>query len=919
MKSFIRKLMWLTQRRRKDAELRQELQFHLEEEAEERREEGVSREQANWAARRDLGNVSLLQENVRAVWIWTFWERLLQDLRYAWRMMMANKAFSGLAILSLALGIGANTAIFSFMDSLLLRALPVSDPTSLAVLRWHARGRGGEDQRASQIMPVLQSMSGHFDNDAKTGLAGGIFPFPAFEVLRQQGGPVFSTLFAYYRAGTMHLTIKGEAELAGGEYVSGGYFGGLSVSPAAGRLILDEDDRAGAPPVVVISSALAARRFDGAANAPGQSILINNQPFTVVGVAPAEFFGVDPGSAPDFYLPLHSSLLLSEGHGWLAQAFLEPHLYWIEMMGRLRPGVSLAQAQAFLAPAFEQWVAGTATTDRERANLPKLALTEGAGGLDTLRRAYTKPLYVLLVLVGLILAIACANVANLLLARATARRSEIALRLSVGASRLRVVRQLLTESILLASLGGAVGILFAVWGIRFLARLLEAGETPFLLHPTLNWHALGVTAALSLLTGILFGLVPALQSTRVDVGPALKQVRSSEARTRVPLGLSRLLVISQITLSMLLLVAAGLFVRTLISLHSIDLGFNRENVLLFELNARQAGHHDPEISAFYADLRMRFSSIPGVRSASLSQSSLIGAGTGLPISPPGREPDENTRILFVGPDFFKTMQIPILVGRGIEASDRPGSQQVAVISELFAKVNFGDRNPLGQHLIMQDEGRDLQIVGVSRNARYGRLKHALPPVVYIPYDQGVPPPMQMVYALRTAGDPLALVNTVRQIVRKEDPRVPVSDVKTQVAEIDQTINQEITFARLCAALAVLALVMASVGLYGTMSYKVARRTGEIGIRMALGAQRGTVIWMVLSEVLLLAAAGLAIGIPTALAISSLIESFLFGMKPNDPLALIVAVAALLSAAVLAGYFPAWKASRIDPMIALRHE
>jgi macrolide transport system ATP-binding/permease protein len=589
------------------------------------------------------------------------------------------------------------------------------------------------------------------------------------------------------------------------------------------------------------------------------------------------------------------------------------------MMGRLRPGVTLAQAQTVLAPVFQQWVAGTATTDQERANLPKFALEEGAGGLDTLRRAYSKPLYVLLVLVGLILAIACANVANLLLARATARRSEIALRLSVGAGRLRVVRQLLTESMLLASLGGAVGILFAVWGIRFLARLLGAGETPFLLHPSLNWHVLGMTAALSLLTGILFGVVPAIQSTRVDVGPALKQVRSSEVRTRGPLSLSRLLVVSQIVLSMLLLVAAGLFVRTLISLQSLDLGFNRENVLLFELNARQAGHHHPEISAFYADLRVRFSSIPGVRSASLSHSSLIGAGTGLPINPPGREPDENTRILFVGPDFFKTMQIPTLLGRGIEASDRPGSRQVAVISELFAKANFGDRNPLGQHLIMQDEGRDLQIVGVSRNARYGGLKQALPPVVYIPYDQGFPPPMQMVYALRTAGDPLALVNTVRQIVRQADPRVPVSDVKTQMAEIDETINQEITFAKLCTALAVLALVIASVGLYGTMSYKVARRTGEIGIRMALGAQRRAVVWMVLREVLVLAAAGLTIGIPTALATSSLIESFLFGMKPNDPLALTVAVAALLSAAILAGYFPAWKASRIDPMIALRHE
>jgi macrolide transport system ATP-binding/permease protein len=929
MRSFIRKLIWLAQRRRKEAELRAELEFHLDEEAEERQAEGSTLQQARWAAHRDLGNLTLLQENIRAVWISTFWEQFLQDVRYALRMMAANKTFSALAILSLALGIGANAAIYSFMDSLLQRALPVPDPGSLAVLNWHPQARVEPGQRMSQLVPVVQAMSGHFDDDPQWGLVAGIFPFPAFELLQENSASVFSSLFAYRSAGIMNLTIKGEAGLASGEYVSGDYFHGLSVAPAAGRLIIPDDDRTGAPPVVVISWALSQRRFGGATNATGQPILINNRPVTVVGVTPPEFFGVDPAAAPDFYLPMHANLLVQDpGRCCPAQAYLEPHLYWIEMMGRLRPGVSQVQAQAALAPVFQQWVASTATTYRERANLPALVIQEGAGGLYTLRRQYSKPLYVLLTLVGLILAIACANVANLLLARATARRGEMALRLSLGAGRLRLVRQLLTESVLLASLGGVLGVLFAIWGIRFLTLLLANGRADFTLHANLNWHVLGATAALSLLTGVLFGLAPALQATRVDVVPALKQLRTTEARTRVPVRLNQVLVVFQIALSLLLLVAAGLFVRTLVNLQSVELGFNRENVLLFRLNARQAGHQDPEIIAFYTELQRRFSLIPGVRNATLSNSSLIHAGLGFPISVHGAsprvrgaQPDEATRILTVGPEFFKTMQIPILAGREIEEHDQTGSLPVAVVSELFAKANFGDQNPLGQHLDMTGgpTPRDMEIVGVSKNARYGGLKHVIPPVVYIPYNQGFPQPREMVYALRTAGDPLAYVKTVREIVRQADARVPLSDVRTQVVDIDQTINQEITFAKLCTAFAALALTIACVGLYGTMSYKVARRTGEIGIRMALGAQRGAVVWMVLREVLVLAAVGLLTSVPLTLATSKLIESFLFGMKPNDPLALSLAVTILVSAALVAGYLPARKASRIDPMIALRHE
>jgi macrolide transport system ATP-binding/permease protein len=923
MTSFFRKLSWLRRRRSKEVELREELQFHLDEEAEERQAQGLANEEARLAARRDLGNITLVQENTRAIWGWTLAEQSGQDLRYALRTMAGNRLFTLLAVVSLALGIGANSAIYSFMDAILLRSLPVSDPASLVVLNWRTRAGEGDS--------VMKGMSGSTYGDSKSGVTAGIFPFPAFEFFRKSDS-VFSIVFAHFpswQVRRLNLAIQGQAEIAAGWMVSGDYFRGLGIPPAAGRLIVPNDDRPGAVAVAVVSYAFSQRRFGRAANAAGQPILIDNLPFTVVGVTPPEFFGVDPEAAPDVYLPMHTNELLGAAHqfGFRAENYLDPHYYWVHIMGRLRPGVSVAQAQAALAPAFHQWVASTATNDRERANLPELVVKEGAGGLDSLRRQYSKPLYVLLTLVGLILALTCANVANLLLARAAARRREIALRLTLGAGRLRVVRQLLTESVLLASLGGALGVLFAIWGIRFLTVLLANGRGDFTLHADLNWHVMGVAAALSLLTGVLFGLAPALQSTRVDVMPALKETRAGQPAARHSfqrISLSHVLVVGQIAISLLMLVAAGLFVRTLSNLQSIELGFNRENVLLLQLDARKAGHKDPEIAAFYSDLRKRFSAIAGVRDASLSEDSLIEAGTGLPLGVSGAPPNPHNRILSVGPAFFRTMQIPILAGRDIEERDGLGSPAVTVINEVFAKANFDDRNPLGQHLILREtEGgrpaRDMEIVGVSRNACYGGLTEKIRPVAYIPYNQGFPQPDAMVYALRTSGDPLLYVNSVRELVRQADARVPVSEVRSQVADIDRTIGQEITFAELCSGFAILALVIACVGLYGVVSYNVARRTGEIGIRMALGAQRGRVVWMVLREVFLLAAVGLGIGVPTALATSKLVESFLFGMKPNDPPSLALAVAILLSAALLAGYMPARKASRIDPMVALRHE
>src|SRR5438067_5787419 len=713
---LIRRLRyWLESDKRSEA-LREEMELHLAEKAAELQADGMTPERAMAEARRRFGNVGLKHEESREIWIKRFLSELGQDVRYGFRTMAANKAFSALAVLSLALGIGANTAIYSLMESILLRSLPVADPESLVVLNWHSRPPKEGDKASVHVVHGLQGM---FWPGDKGALVGGIFPYRAFETLREEK-PVFSTLFGYFTGHNCTLAVRGHATSASTEYVTGEYFRGLAVSPAAGHLIDSEDDRPGAAPVAVVSFAASRQRFGGPSNAIGQAILVDNVPFTVIGVAPPEFFGVDPAMAPDLYLPLHTNVLV-DGTG-AARMYGDGNFYWIEMMGRLRPGVSMAQAQAALAPHFHQWVATTARTDGERANLPALMLNPGAAGLGSLRRKYSKPLYVLLTMVGLILAIACANIANLLLARAAARRREMAVRLSLGAGRFRVVRQLLTESVMLASLGGALGVLFAIWGVRSLTLLFSNGQPNFTLHAELNWKVLGVTAALSVVCGLLFGLAPAIQSTRPDVMPALKNGRGGGPRRRAQL----VLVVAQITVSFLLLVAAGLFVRTLNKLHSVQLGYARENILLFSLNARQAGHRAPEIATFYANLRKRCESIHGVSSATLSQSSIISSGrVGSAIRGTmkvGADEIEGARALVAGPGFLTTMQIPILAGREIDDRDQPDSTPVAVISERLARTYFGNENPLGRRITFVDDKRDLEIVGVSVNLRYGSLK-----------------------------------------------------------------------------------------------------------------------------------------------------------------------------------------------------
>ena len=849
-------------------------------------------------------------------------DSLLSDVRFALRTMMGRPLFTVTAVLSLALGIGANTAIYSFLDSILMRALPVLDPESLMVLTWHSK----------QHPAVARRFSGTTYTLPKTGYTSPNFPYPAYELIRQRND-VFSSLFAFSGAGRLNVQVRGQADIAQGQYVSGEFFSGLGVPPAAGRLLANSDDGISGPMSAVLSYAYAQRRFGEPPKAVGETILINGSPFAVAGVTAPEFFGVNPAGVQDIYLPMQTSRVLELQFGMTGlrndvnTRYAETNFYWVQMMGRLRPGVTMEEAQARLAPLFHNFVASTAANDRERTDMPELLLQEGAGGLDSLRRQYSKPLYVLITVVGLILVIACANMANLLLARAAGRRREIGVRLSLGAGRWRIIRQLLTESVLLACLGGLLGVALAKWGIGALTLLIANGRENFTLYATLNWRVLAVTFGLSVLTGVLFGLAPALQSTDVDLLSALKQTRAGERRFqirgRLRVSLGQALAVGQIAMSLLLLAGAALFLRTLNNLNSIPVGFNRQNLLLVSLNARQAGYKDDALMRFYHDLQARLARIPGVRSASVSNYAMLSQSRNTTdFRIPGKpDPGISVTVLSVGPGYLGTMGIPVLLGRDLDDRDFRRSGAAAVVNELFAKRWFGAESPVGKHFLMKTNGEtDFEIVGVAETTPFHSLKDNVPPVAYVIYNHNPGQVLgQMLFTLRTAGDPMALANAVRQVVREADARVPIFSFSTEARQIDQTIWQERVFAKLCTCFALLAVAIAGVGLYGMMAYSVARRTNEIGIRMALGARRGALVGMVLREVFGITAVGLAIGLAAAFATTRFLESFLFRMKPNDPIALAGAAAFLLAAALAAGYAPARRASRIDPWIALRDE
>ncbi len=843
---------------------------------------------------------------------------LLQDIRYGLRMLVRSPGFTVVAALSLALGIGANTAIFTLIDAVLLKSLPVQNPQELVNLRWAAK---------AWPEPYATSMNGSSWPEGG-GMVGTSLSYRTFEEFRFRN-QVFSGMLGFATLGRVNVMVQGEAGLAQGQLVSGDYFSSLGLTPFVGRLLTMDDDRPGAAPVAVISHGLWQRRFGGDRAVAGKLVTINGAAFTIAGVTPPEFFGLSPGAAIEVSIPLAAQPQVAPERG--TALFTTPTNWWLLMMGRLKPGVTVEQARSGLDVIFQQSVTeGVVFTPGKPVVKPSLQIVSGGQGLDSLRRQFSQPLFILMSVVGVVLLIACANVANLLLARAAARQKEIAVRLSLGASRARLVAQLLTESLLLAALGGLAGLVLAQWGSRLLVAMMQRGNNPVVLNLTPDLNVLAFTAGACLLTGLLFGLAPAFRTTRVDLTPALKSATGTGGG-RLRLGLSKTLVVAQVALSLVLLFGAGLFVRTLVNLSTMDIGFDRNNLLLFGVNAPQAGYKGIRLGDFYSQVERGLQSLPGVTSATMSAHRLLSGGmrsSGILVpgysAPDGKTP--SVAVLHVSPSFFDTMRIPLLLGRGLDPQDDENRPKVAIVNQSFVRKFFPGEQPVGRTFTFsRREGKNpsIEIVGVVKDARYNNLRRDQPAILYLPVRQDLEGIGSMNFEIRTSGDPKAVIPAARAVVDSLDKRIPLFDVKTQTEQIDELLLQERLFAKLTTFFSVLALLLACVGLYGILSYAVLRRTGEIGIRMALGAQRGNILRMVLRETLLLVGIGVTLGVPVAWAIaklaSSQVAAMLFGLNSTDIPTIAGAAALMALVAAIAGFLPARRASQVHPMVALRYE
>jgi predicted permease len=878
----------------RERDLERELRSDLELEAAERQEGGVPADEARYAARRAFGNTTLVQEQVRATWGWTWCERLIEDLRYGARTLRKSPVFTAVAVLSLALGIGANSAIFTLIDAVMLRSLPVAEPGQLVEIeKFYDNQKGG-------------------------------FSYPLYQELRDRN-QVFGGLLT---ASKTPLRLSDEPEGAGaqGQYVSGNFFQVLGVRAWLGRTIVPEDDRlsqGGGNPVVVIGYSLWQRRFGGDAAAVGKTLPVEGRPFTVVGVLPPGFYGMQVGRTLDFAIPIAREAQIRP-QSWLG----ESDYNWLSVAGRLQPGVSRTRARADLAVVFHQFLlahagGGSDPHERELALSQRLEVSPAANGLSAPRDAFSHPLLILMAAVALVLLIACANLANLLLDRASARRREMAVRLAIGAGRGRLVRQLLTESLLLSALGGLLGLFLAWWGSAFLVSMMANGGTPLRLDLHLDARVLAFTFSVSVLTGMLFGVAPAFRSTRVDVGPALKEGGRAVGRDASRAWLGKALVMAQVALSLMLLAGAGLFMGTLRNLHTMDAGFERAGILLSTIEPGTAGYHGPALANFYRALLLRVRQVPGVRACGLSLiTPIAGGGVDLPAKVEGYAPapheDNTVYVNRVSPGYFAAFGTPLLAGRDFDWHDRPESPPVALINESMARYYFHNASPLGRWVALGG-GEPARIVGVVKDARYVSLREPIHRTVYVNAFQMAEMDQGLEFAVRTAANPLQLPAAIRREVRAIGGNVPVKNETTFDRQIDQSLMQERLMATLSSFFGALALLLAAIGTYGVLAYAVGRRTNEIGIRMALGASGGSVLWMILRETVGLVLGGIAVGLPLTLAVTRLTGKLLFGLTPADPLTLALAMFAMVVTAAGASYLPARRAARVDPMVALRYE
>jgi predicted permease len=892
-----------------EREMHEELQFHIEEYADALQRGGVPADEARRRARVAFGSVDAREEECREALGLRLLDELRADLRYATRLLRDAPAFTSVAILSLALGIGANTAIFSLLHSVMWKALPVSAPEELRQLSWVSGPR-----------LVMESTWGNLSPTLNGGRTSTSFSYPVFQQLRKQTRQL-GGLFAFKPITRMTAVIDGQAELVGGELVSGDYFQTLRLVPSAGRPILPSDDeRREDGTVAVISDAFWSRRFGREASAVGRSIRVNQIVVTIVGVNPPQFSGLEPGRNPDLFLPLSMQpVVMPWQYGKSPSLVDDPEYWWVLVMGRTKPGVDERGAETALDTVLRQAVHFT-LPNKSGQDQPRLRLLPGGKGLDDVREAFGTQLYVLVALVGLVLAIACANLASLLLARAASRHREFSLRLALGAGRGRIARQMLTEGLLLATIGGATGIVFGYWMRNGIPHLLSTPWEAGPLRAEFDVTVLAASLIVTAVTGVLFSLAPVWQATRLELTAALKDAgHATMGRSRQ--FARRALIAFQVAVSVLLLIGAGLFARTLWNLRSTDLGFRAERVLLFNVDPPRTRYAGTQRTALFQQLEREVGRLPGVESSSLSSEALVAHSSSTTrISSTGEAPVEGEAarawVNDVGDRFFETMGIPILLGRALDAQDREGSLRVAVVNQQFARKFFPGGNPLGKTFWRRNTPH--HIVGICGDARYDRVTTPMPPTFYAPFAQAMELG-SMTFEVRTAVDPVSLTNSIRRVVRSIDKDLPVFDVRTQVEQIDATFSRQRLFATLTLAFGLLALILACVGIYGIIASSVASRISEIGVRMALGADRRRVLFMILREAVSLAGLGIAVGLLAAAALARYVETLLYGLTPFDPLTAIAAVVLMLIVAVVSGWLPARFAAALEPMQALRHE
>jgi predicted permease len=890
---LIYRLRSLFGRRAAEAELDEELAFHLEHETGKLVRSGLAPEEARRRARIAIGGAAQIKEDVRDEWLWRWCRDVAQDARYAFRALRQSPTFTAVAVLSLALGIGANTAIFSILNAVVMKPLPVREPARLVHFF-----EGGDDDFNNAVWQEIRS--------------------------RQD---VLSSAFAYSETG-FDLADGGERRPAKGLYVSGEYFRTLGVSGAIGRVLTADDDQRGSTPVAVLSYGFWQREYGGDAHVAGRTIRLDGHPFTIAGVTPRSFFGLDIGNTFDVIVPLASEAVFDA-----ARPMLDSRDFtWLKIIGRLDPGVSFRQAAArfqALSPAIYRAAKNEEMPREFQEDYAKNRLEiKPAAGMSQLRDQYGGSLGVLMGIAGLVLLIACVNIANLMLARSGARRREIAIRLAVGAGRGRLIRQLLTESVVLSLVGAACGGVLAVWAGPAVVALIAVQGQPLFLDLSPDVRVLAFTAGAAIVTGILFGIAPALKATRGATSEALKQGARSLTERGGRWSLGRLLVVTQVALSLLLLVGAGLFVGTLRNLSHQDLGFRSEGILLVGPDLRPT-HDSPERQILAADeLLTRVRAIPGVQAAARAALPPISGGSwqwDIKVAAPGGgRRDVHAYLNLISPGYFETLHTPLLRGRDFAASDTRQSPHVAILNQTAAREFFPGVDPVGKVYYDATFERvrqefTVQIVGVAGDAKYRTLRDAPPATIYLPMAQNPQPmPVTGTYELRFAGSPSSIVSGVKEAARATDPRISL-EFHFLSAQIAAALMQERLVAILASFFGVLALILASAGLYGVVAYGASRRRNEMAIRLALGATRAGVLQLMLRDLAVLVLIGVPLGLGASLACAKLVRSMLFGVAPGDPATLAGASAILVLVAGIAGYLPARRAARLDPVVTLREE